>query len=261
MFAVSQKECHHNIVCPLQSTDTHVRILVTVLHWAKESGILKIYLFILSGSVKVLTTCQPAGVTAVLTLAACPQWTSSGDSPAQTCSVNVFQTDFITGWTLNLLHILTFTLTRVYLVEGGQVVSGLDEEGLVDSGMVHVVGGCCHETKEHVQRTQLLCQLQHTKGWQGNGCSLCRRDTWFLTPAEIRRGAIKRLICSVILTGIRRIVTMPVSWWWLIQRRMKPIGIRTVIIVTVVAPLQHAAKVLKGFYIDIGEWRKTWTLS
>lgn len=29
--------------------------------------------------------------------------------------------------------------------------------------MVHIMGGCCHQTQEHIQRTQLLRQLQHTK--------------------------------------------------------------------------------------------------
>lgn len=53
------------------------------------------------------------------------------------------------------------------------MVSGLDEEGLVDSRMVHVMGSCCHQTQEYVQRTQMLCQLQHS-----NVCSLHRRKTW-----------------------------------------------------------------------------------
>lgn len=52
------------------------------------------------------------------------------------------------------------TAHAVYLVEGCQVVSGLNEERLVDPRMVHVVSSCRHQTQEHVQRTQLLCQLQ-----------------------------------------------------------------------------------------------------
>lgn len=54
------------------------------------------------------------------------------------------------------------THTRAYLVERCQVMPGLDEKGLVDSRMVHVMGGSCHQTQEYIQRTQLLCQLQHT---------------------------------------------------------------------------------------------------
>lgn len=131
--------------------------------------------------VRVLTTCQRADGTAVQTLAACPQWISSGGSPAQTCSVQDEMTS--TSDTKPAAHSNTHTdtcqYTRVYLVEGRQVVSGLDEEGLVDSGMVHIVGGCRHQTKEDIQRTQLLHQLQHTSGSQGNGWSLCRRDTYF----------------------------------------------------------------------------------
>jgi len=50
---------------------------------------------------------------------------------------------------------------RRYLVERRQVVSGLNEEWLVDSRMVHVVGGCGHQTQKHVQGTQLLCQLEN----------------------------------------------------------------------------------------------------
>lgn len=49
-----------------------------------------------------------------------------------------------------------------YLVERSQVVPGLDEEGLVDPWVVHVVSCCSHEAQEHVQRAQLLCQLQDT---------------------------------------------------------------------------------------------------
>lgn len=70
----------------------------------------------------------------------------------------------VTGWILQHVNLHTDTCQhpRMYLVEGCQVVSGLDEEGLVDPRVVHVVGGCCHQTQEHVQRTQLLCQLQQT---------------------------------------------------------------------------------------------------
>ncbi len=66
--------------------------------------------------------------------------------------------------------------TRVYLVEGCQVVSGFDEEGLVDPRMVHIVSSCCHQPQEHVQRTQLLCQLQHTDDSQ-HKCFLCTHST------------------------------------------------------------------------------------
>lgn len=57
----------------------------------------------------------------------------------------------------------THVSTHTYLVEGCQVVSGLYQEGLVDPRMVHIVGGGCHQTQEHIQRTQLLCQLQHAQ--------------------------------------------------------------------------------------------------
>lgn len=51
---------------------------------------------------------------------------------------------------------------EVYLAERSQVVPGLDEEGLVDPWVVHIMGCCSHESQEHVQRAQLLCQLQNT---------------------------------------------------------------------------------------------------
>lgn len=51
-----------------------------------------------------------------------------------------------------------------YLIEGCQVVSGLDEERLVDPGVVYVVGSCCHQSQEHLLRAQVLCQLQYTNG-------------------------------------------------------------------------------------------------
>lgn len=57
----------------------------------------------------------------------------------------------------------THVSTHTYLVEGCQVVSGLNQKGLVDPRMVHIVGGCCHQTQEHIQRTQLLRQLQHAQ--------------------------------------------------------------------------------------------------
>lgn len=69
------------------------------------------------------------------------------------------------GWsgssirTENKTHPLT---QAVYLVERSQVVPGLDEEGLVDPGVVHVVSRRSHEAQEHVQRAQLLRQLQNT---------------------------------------------------------------------------------------------------
>lgn len=108
-----------------------------------------------------LTTYQQADVTAVLTPAACQQSTSSGDSPVQMCSVqNISQINSVSAQTIKPPSVAA-TASAVYLVERRQVVSGLDEEGLVDSGMVHVVGGCCHQTQEHIQRAQLLCQLQH----------------------------------------------------------------------------------------------------
>lgn len=114
--------------------------------------------------VTALTTCQRAGGTAGPTPAAFPLWISSGGSPARTCSVKEFHADSVTH-----THRQTLTPCQhgpVYLVEGGQVVSGLDEEGLVDSGMVHVVGRCRHQTQKHVQWTQLLRQLERTSGRQ-----------------------------------------------------------------------------------------------
>lgn len=53
-----------------------------------------------------------------------------------------------------------------HLVERSQVVPGLDEEGLVDPWVVHVVSCRSHEAQEHVQRAQLLCQLQNTHSEQ-----------------------------------------------------------------------------------------------
>lgn len=59
----------------------------------------------------ILTICQQAGGTAVLILAACPQWISSGDFPAQMCSAQdkrilkaFFKTDSAAALTLNLSH-------------------------------------------------------------------------------------------------------------------------------------------------------------
>lgn len=43
------------------------------------------------------------------------------------------------------------------------MVLGLDEEGLVDAGVVHVVGGRRHQAQEDVHRTELLRQLQHNR--------------------------------------------------------------------------------------------------
>jgi len=118
--------------------------------------------------VYVLTICQQAGGTAGLTLAACPRWISSGDSPAQMCSAqDKKHPKCVPDKRLNLQHVHPRADTHqhvcVYLVEGGQVVSGLDEEGLVDPRMVHVMGRRCHQAQEHVQGSQLLRQLQHTK--------------------------------------------------------------------------------------------------
>lgn len=120
----------------------------------------------------VLTTCPQAGGTAGPTLAACPQWISSGDSPAQTCSAQDERKPNRASNTLRCKATHNHPQSGVYLVEGCQVVSGLDEEGLVDSRMVHVMGSCCHQTQKYVQRTQVLCQLQHS-----NVCSLHMTET------------------------------------------------------------------------------------
>lgn len=106
-----------------------------------------------------LTSCLQAGGTAVRTLAAFPQWTSSDGSPAQTCSER-HRATFQSIRTDNKTRPLT---QAVYLVEGSQVVPGLDEEGLVDPGVVHVVSRRSHQAQEDVQRAQLLRQLQNTR--------------------------------------------------------------------------------------------------
>lgn len=72
-----------------------------------------------------------------------------------------------TGWNINPVqtqpHIDTHQDVCMYLVEGRQVVSSLDEKRLVDSGVIDVVSGCSRQTQEHIQRSQLLGQLQCTK--------------------------------------------------------------------------------------------------
>lgn len=40
---------------------------------------------------------------------------------------------------------------------------GLDEEGLVDARVVHVVRGRRHQAQEDVQRTELLHQLKNNR--------------------------------------------------------------------------------------------------
>ena len=70
--------------------------------------------------------------------------------------------------TCSLTHAHAHTQTHARsvcdLVEAGKVVSGLDEEGLVDPRVIHVVGGGCHQAEEHVQRAQLLRQLRQGSG-------------------------------------------------------------------------------------------------
>lgn len=70
----------------------------------------------------------------------------------------VSRTSLFTIWRLGLPTSLP------YLVEGGQVVLGLDEEGLVDARVVYVMGGGRHQAQKDVQRTELLRQLQRMMG-------------------------------------------------------------------------------------------------
>lgn len=121
---------------------------------------------------------------------------------------NEFHTDLETGWTLIKHRSTPHTDTChgcMYLVEGCQVVSGLDEEGLIDPRMVHIVGGRCHQTQEHVQRTQLLCQLQRVK----DTCSHFKW-TWHSGKTPWRAEFI-----MILLTGVSFLAT--VNWWWLIK--------------------------------------------
>lgn len=99
-------------------------------------------------------------MTAVPTLAACPRWTSSDGSPARTCSKHhKIEKKKVRVQPKRKIHLSTCAF---HLVERSQVVPGLDEEGLVDPWVVHVVSCRSHEAQEHVQRAQLLRQLQHT---------------------------------------------------------------------------------------------------
>lgn len=98
-------------------------------------------------------------MTAAPTLAACPRWTSSDGSPARTCS-GESKDEKGESATASARKLKIHLSTRAFhLVERSQVVPGLDEEGLVDPGVVHVVSRRRHEAQEHVQRAQLLCQL------------------------------------------------------------------------------------------------------
>lgn len=123
----------------------------------------------------VLTTCQPAGGSADQTLGACPRWISSGGSPAQRCSVQQECHSVSAPLTLNTPQVNPDADTHppacVYLVEGCQVVSGFNEKRLVDSRVIHVMSCCCHQTQEHIQRSQLLRQLQNT-----NDLRISKRD-------------------------------------------------------------------------------------
>lgn len=110
----------------------------------------------------LLTTCQQAGVTAVPTLAASPRWTSSDGSPAQTCSRHHRTSQNDEGNNICVENKVQLLNPMFYLVERSQVVPGLDEEGLVDPWVVHIMSRCSHEAQEHVQRAQLLRQLQNT---------------------------------------------------------------------------------------------------
>lgn len=50
---------------------------------------------------------------------------------------------------------------------------GLDQEGLVDTRVVHVVGGRRGQTQENIQETQLLRQL-----WRGNKGKEGNEERW-----------------------------------------------------------------------------------
>lgn len=89
--------------------------------------------------------------------------------------------------------LMSSATSAVYLIERCQVVSGLDEEGLVDSGMVHVVGGCCHQTQEHIQRAELLCQLQNRE--RRHLCNLS-----ILSPVSPLRDRQSTLVVSIVLS-------------------------------------------------------------
>lgn len=125
-------------------------------------------------------------MTAVPTLAACPRWTSSGGSPARTCSKH-HKNEKGESPAAAVRKLKIHPSKRVFhLVERGQVVPGLDEEGLVDPWVVHVMSCRSHEAQEHVQGAQLLRQLQHTHSEEPSlGLSFIKASQRFSIPADI----------------------------------------------------------------------------
>ena len=85
------------------------------------------------------------------------QWWLSSTDVFYTPQSSKGKSGTTSAWNINLTHIQV-----LYLVERSQVVPGLDEEGLVDPWVVHIMSCCSHEAQEDVQRAQLLCQLQNT---------------------------------------------------------------------------------------------------
>lgn len=49
------------------------------------------------------------------------------------------------------------------LVQAGQMVFGLDQEGLVDPGVVHVVGSCRQKGQENIQWREVMSDLQEAE--------------------------------------------------------------------------------------------------
>lgn len=97
------------------------------------------------------------------------KWASSPDSRSMpTVDLQWWLSSTDVFWMCNIRNAFRKQTCRVesthgwYLVKRSQMVSGFDEKGLVDPWMVHVMSRCSYQTQEHVQRSQLICQLQNT---------------------------------------------------------------------------------------------------